>query len=103
MSEKVKSLLDQLQATLEKASQWQTIAPEPEKLMSTEPFSIDTLTFLEWLQWIYVARLRAIMDAGGQLPQGAQVYPYAEEALKAAGIQIPGLLELVLQLDTALK
>ena len=102
MSDQVLSLLNQLQTTMERAGQWQTIAPAPEKLMSTEPFSIDTLSFLEWLQWIYIARLRALIDAGSSLPSGAQVLPYAEEALKASGIAVPGLLEVIGELDKAL-
>ncbi|MEJ2064035.1 MAG: YqcC family protein [Reinekea sp.] len=69
---------------------------------STEPFSIDTLSFLEWLQWIYIARLRALIEAGNPLPGGAQVLPYAEESLKASAISVPGLLALIGELDKAL-
>ena len=103
MSQQVLSLLEQLQQAMQRAGHWQTVAPAVEKLMSNEPFSIDTLSFLEWLQWIYIARLRALLDAGRPLPSGAQVQPYAEEALKASRISVPGLLELIAQLDRALS
>jgi len=85
-----------------KAGVWQSIPPTPDRMMSVEPFSIDTLSFIEWLQWIYVPRLRAIIEAGGQLPVGAQVLPYAEEALRTSHEPIPGLLEIINQLDDAL-
>ena len=103
MTHNVAQLLDNVQRAMERASVWQTQPPAPEKLMSTAPFSVDTLSFLEWLQWIYVARLRALLDANAALPQGAQVLPYAEEALRVSGDNIPGLLTLIEQLDEALS
>ena len=102
MTQKIVMLLNDIQKVMSKVGAWQTIPPAPEKLMSVEPFSIDTLSFVEWLQWIYIARLRAIIDAGGQLPSGAQVYPYAVEALKGDTSSIPGLLNLIQQLDEAM-
>lgn len=95
-------LLDAVQAELETKGLWQTLAPAPDKMMSTEPFSIDTLSFTEWLQWIYLARLRAMIDAGAQLPSGALVFPYAEEALKAENVDAPQLLTLIKELDKRL-
>ncbi|WP_196157412.1 YqcC family protein [Reinekea sp. G2M2-21] len=103
MTQAVLELLAEIEGLLQKHNQWQTIPPTAEKMASTEPFSIDTLTFLEWLQWVYLARLRAVIHAGATLPQGAMVLPYAQEALRADGIQIPGLLSLIEQLDDALQ
>lgn len=103
MTQDIGELLAHVQKSMEAAGVWQTIAPEPERLMSQQPFSIDTLSFLEWLQWIYIARLRALLDANAQLPQGAQVSPYAEEAMKASDVSVPGLLDLIRQLDNALS
>ncbi len=103
MTQAVLDLLTNIEGLLQKHNQWQTIPPSAEKMASTEPFSIDTLTFLEWLQWVYLARLRAIVHAGGALPQGAMVLPYAQEAMRADGIEIPGLLSLIEQLDEALQ
>ena len=99
MSQELRNLLDQCQALLERQNQWQTMAPSPQKLMSTAPFMVDTLSFLEWFQWVYIARLRALMEAGQPLPQGALVAPYAEESLKADGSENPELIALIRQLD----
>lgn len=103
MDHPVWTLLDQVQDVLEKQSLWQTIPPSPDKMMSVQPFSIDTLSFLEWLQWIYIARLRALLESGAELPKGAQVFPYAEEALKAQGDNLSDLLALIAELDDQLK
>lgn len=85
------------------AGWWQSQAPSADRLSSSAPFSIDTLSFLEWLQWIYIARLRAIIEAEGRLPSGADVYAYAEEALKEKGTEALSLLDLIRRLDGLLN
>lgn len=102
MRARIVELLDQCQQLLERRGRWETQPPAPEKMMSTEPFSVDTLTFIEWLQWIYIARLRAILEAQGALPSGAQVAPYAEEALKNEPGDWVDLVSLIRQLDQLL-
>ncbi|MDN3648794.1 YqcC family protein [Reinekea marina] len=99
MTAEVKSILCELQDELMRLNQWQTLAPEPERLASELPFCMDTLTLYEWLQWIYIARLNALVDAHLPLPKGAHVQPYAEEALKADGVSSPRLVDLIGQLD----
>jgi uncharacterized protein YqcC (DUF446 family) len=75
-------LLDELEAELRSQDFWSDVPPSPEALASDQPFAIDTLSLPEWLQWIYIQRLRALIDARLPLPIGASVRPYAEEALK---------------------
>ena len=103
MSKSISLVLDQLQSEMEKEGLWQSVPPAAEKMMSIEPFSIDTLTFTEWLQWVYVARLRAIIDAKAELPTGAQVAPYAEESFRVEDIQSLPILRLIRQLDDLLS
>lgn len=99
MSDEIVELLDKCQSLLERHGRWQTQPPAPDKMMSTAPFSVDTLTFLEWLQWVYIARLRAIIEAGATLPRGAKVAPYADESLRADGDPWPELVNLIERLD----
>jgi uncharacterized protein YqcC (DUF446 family) len=98
----VKSLLDRLEQEMKQQGCWQSSPPSPEKMASVEPFSIDTLTCPEWLQWVYHARLSAIVDAQAELPSGAQVFPYAEEALKSENIDADSLLVVIKKLDDLL-
>ena len=103
MSAKIERLLDDLQQQMQHEGLWQTIAPAPEKLMSTIPFSMDTLTFTEWLQWIYIARLRALLEAGAPMPSGAEVQPYAVESLAVDGVNSVAIITLIGKLDVAMK
>ncbi len=81
MSQEVSVLLNDLECVLRAEGHWADIPPSIEALSSKEPFCVDTLSCLEWLQWIYIPRLREIMDQYASLPTGAQVQPYIEEAL----------------------
>lgn len=102
MSRPISVLLDEIQALMIRDGRWQSMAPSAEAMMSTDPFCINSMDFLEWLQWVYLARLQAILDVGGALPIGAQVAPYAEEALKTEGAKVTALIALVRELDQAL-
>lgn len=60
---------------------WSLSVPEPERLASTQPFAVDTLTFAEWLQFILIARLRIIIHQQLPLPEALCIVPAADEAL----------------------
>lgn len=103
MSMNIPALLDELEQSMKQANVWQEVPPTPEQLSSREPFSIDTLTILEWIQWVYIIRLRELLVENRALPKGSSVTPYAEEALKAMGLSLPRLLVALKKLDHALR
>lgn len=94
------TLLNELESELRRQNLWSDVPPSPEALASTQPFSVDTLTLPQWLQWIYIQRLRALLEGGQPLPSGAQVKPYAEEYFKqVSGVQARQLIDLIDRLD----
>ncbi|MBZ2189188.1 YqcC family protein [Alcanivorax sp. JB21] len=75
------ALLDDLEQELRRLGYWQGTPPAPEAFLSTTPFSADTMAFTEWLQWVFVARFRALVVGGHPLPGACDVRPMAEQAL----------------------
>ena len=73
-------LLDQLELELQLADLWQVTAPSAQALASSEPFAIDTLEPQAWLQWIFIARFRELLEMGAKLPSGFSIAPYYEQA-----------------------
>lgn len=100
MSLQVSQLLNELEDVLRTEKYWRDLSPTAEALSSVEPFCIDTLSCTEWLQWVYIPRLRAIIEQRSDLPVGAQVYPYIGEAL--AGLDVTGILDVIARLDEAM-
>lgn len=81
---------------------WQSISDKPnaEALASMEPFCIDTLTFTQWLQWVYIPKMHAYMNQTGQLPNKSSLLPIAEEAWKNTTVDTTRLMEIITILDT---
>jgi uncharacterized protein YqcC (DUF446 family) len=99
MSTTVSALLDELEQTMKKENVWQEVSPSADKMRSREPFSIDTLNVIEWVQWVYLSRLRELLLSNQPLPVGANVAPYAEEALRSMKLDLPELIAVLKKLD----
>lgn len=78
---------------------WAEVAPAAERLASPEPFCVDTLLFQEWLQWIFLPRMRAIIELGGALPGACVIRPMGEESWRGEGARVAGLLALLEAFD----
>ncbi len=77
-----KKHLQQLQFALQTLDLWQVTPPDEKAFMSTQPFAIDTMTANEWLQWIFIPRMYALIENQTELPSQISISPYVEEALK---------------------
>tara|TARA_Y100001960_G_scaffold104701_1_gene112831 strand:- start:5412 stop:5813 length:402 start_codon:yes stop_codon:yes gene_type:complete len=95
-------LLQQLEAQLQHHELWQQTMPSAEALQSTEPFAIDTLHPHEWLQWIFIARMRALVESNQPLPRGFSIEPYFAEAWKQE-LHYSELLETIRTIDELCK
>jgi uncharacterized protein YqcC (DUF446 family) len=102
VSEAVLELLVQMQEEMERLALWKTVPPTEDQFQSDVPFCMNTLACSQWLQWVYIARLNALIEGGDSLPRGGQVHPYAEEAFKVEGIESKALLAMIAQLDKLL-
>jgi uncharacterized protein YqcC (DUF446 family) len=99
----VAALLIDIEAELRRLQQWQSETPSAEALASTEPFCVDTLTFVQWLQFIFLPRMHALM-ASRQLPPGrCQLKPLAEEYFGGAHLDTDELLRVIGALDDAVN
>ena len=57
---------------------WEEVPPSSEALSSIEPFSVDTLDFHQWLQWIFLARMKHILEQDLPLPRASGILEMAE-------------------------
>ncbi|WP_038177160.1 MULTISPECIES: YqcC family protein [Vibrio] len=72
-------LLDQLQADMQALELWQQQPPSSLALQSEQPFAVDTLAPEQWLQWVFIGRMRNMIDAKQPLPSGFAIAPYFEQ------------------------
>ncbi len=98
MPQQTKLYLQQLQTILETTSLWSPHSPSPKALASIEPFAVDTLKAEEWLQWIFIPKMRALINANLPLPSQIMISPYIEEALKEHP-NLPEILTPILEIE----
>ncbi len=75
VQEKLLHQLNQIEDQLKLASLWSAQAPAKKQLQSALPFSVDTLTPEEWLQWIFIPQIRDKLQSGEALMQ-MNITPY---------------------------
>ena len=78
---------------------WAATPPAAEALASVEPFCVDSLAFEEWLQWIFLPRMKAIIESGQPLPSVSGIRPMAEMVYSTNPRKAEGLLVLLGEFD----
>jgi Uncharacterized protein conserved in bacteria len=97
------SLREQLlsiETLLRQHQHWQDEAPQESAFASDQPFCMDTLEPLEWLQWVLIPRMHHLLDNELPLPQSFAIAPYYEMALDAQHPQRDIILVELEKLDT---
>ncbi|HXH04723.1 MAG TPA: YqcC family protein [Candidatus Competibacteraceae bacterium] len=95
------ALLDQIQAEMQRLDLWGEVPPPPEAFTSELPFCVDTLEFHDWLRWVFVPRMRALLDAGAPLPARCALAPMAEEMFKDRPQHVVRLVAYLRAFDVA--
>jgi uncharacterized protein YqcC (DUF446 family) len=57
---------------------WDTTPPDEAALSSPEPFCVDTLEFAQWLQWIFLPKMKIILEQNLPLPNASGILEMAE-------------------------
>lgn len=99
--EHLTSQLTALEVALHAAGLWAQTPPHAEALRSVQPFCVDTLSFSEWLQFVFLVRMRHLLEQGLPLPVNCAIAPMAEEAL--AGLPVAELLTVLRRIDALLS
>lgn len=96
--------LQALEQEMRALALWSTVPPSAEALASTMPFMYDTLAFHEWLQWVFVPRLAALIDAHAPLPGNCHTQALGEhEFAQLAPLDCSRLLARLQQIDQLLN
>ncbi|GAA5190536.1 YqcC family protein [Ferrimonas gelatinilytica] len=71
-----------LERLMREAELWQAAPPDAAALASPLPFCVDTLRFEQWLQFLFVPRMRLLVAERRSLPTAIALKPMAEEAFR---------------------
>jgi uncharacterized protein YqcC (DUF446 family) len=102
---KVECLLQSLQQALVDAGYWSNNTINPAALNSQQPFCLDTMNFSEWMQFVFIPRIRAILADNLELPRltkGQGIEPMANEFYTKTEAD-RAIIDLIRQLDNLLQ
>lgn len=78
---------------------WSKEAPSAEALASVEPFCVDTLDFDQWLQWVFLPRMKLILEQDLPLPNASGILAMAEMVYVDRPAQSKSLRALLAEFD----
>jgi len=101
--EAVQQLLIDIEGELKRLDLWQSSRPSAAALESQQPFAMDTLEFHQWLQFIMLPRLQALIDGRHPLPKNIAVSPMATHVYRHELDMHYALITHIQQLDMTLS
>ena len=96
-------LLLDVEQHLRDAGLWQSEPPAEGYLTSEQPFALDHLSLVQWLQFVFIPRLQGLLASGESLPDGCAIAPMAEEYCRQMGIQAASLIASLRLIDVAIS
>jgi uncharacterized protein YqcC (DUF446 family) len=102
MDPRLSALADQLllvERELRLLGWWAVDAPSVEALASQQPFCVDTLPFEAWLQWIFLPRMKQLLESAGPLPSASGIREMAEMSYQGREAQVGALLAALGEFD----
>ena len=103
MHTEVAEVLIDIEAQLRQLGQWHKVRPPAEALASEQPFCVDTLTLPQWLQFIFLPTLYAMLEQGQALPERCGIAPMAEEYFRGTGLRSSDLVAALRRIDQLLS
>lgn len=98
----VQKILSDIELALKDTGLWCDIPPEPAAFQSTMPFFCDMMSLAQWLQYVLLPRMSALLAAEQPLPTKIAILPMAEH-IYAQQPEITPLLVAIKRLDECLN
>ncbi|KPK39810.1 MAG: hypothetical protein AMJ69_04650 [Gammaproteobacteria bacterium SG8_47] len=97
--QRLASTLLEIEAELRRLGWWEEQAPSTQALASQQPFCLDSLRPEQWLQWVLLPRMQAILEQNAPLPGQSGLFVYFEECWRNRGVECAALLALLTRFD----
>ncbi len=100
---RIADVLLEVEATLRNNGKWDETIPSTSELDSDQPLCMDTLAFEQWLQWVFLPRMKNTLEETKPLPAKSSILVYAQECLHKSDPYTPSLLKLIKTFDELIK
>lgn len=100
---RIADVLLEVEANLRTSGKWDHQQPEASHLESRIPFCMDTLRFEQWLQWIFLPKMKLAIEQTTPLPTNSSILVYAKECLHKDDPGTHHLLKLIKRFDDLIE
>ena len=69
----VEAKVTAIEAEMKRSGLWQSDPLAPEQYAFQQAFAMDTMAFSQWLQFIFIPRVRGIIQTRGEFPSSSSV------------------------------
>ncbi|ABO24510.1 YqcC family protein [Shewanella loihica] len=91
-----------IEAELKRLQLWQDQPPSAEAMADPTPFACESMTFEQWLQFIFLPKMGEIIAVNGALPSQIALTPMAEHVWQGRA-EMRVLITIINQLDEHLS
>ena len=92
-------LLGELERALKEKKLWSTTPPSASAFASNAPFCFDTMRFEQWLQFVFIDKLRTLIEHNQVLPTNANIAPMAQQVMA----EHTEIIALLIKIDAELN
>ena len=97
--EKIELEIQLIEQLLREMGLYSSQRPDDSAFDSNVPFCYDTMSFLDWLQWVMFPKTRELISRELPLPTVCEIHPLAEEEFKLIDQETDALLAEIDKLD----
>ncbi len=95
----VRRQTDLIEAEMRRVGLWFDTPPTPDQFQFKRAFAGDTMSFDQWLQYVFLPNVRAIVDQRGQFPPSSSVGSYAVREFDTSPFDTAHLIDLLIDFD----
>ena len=96
-------LILEIEAELRRCGLWESPAPEPRALQSLVPFCHDSMQFEQWLRWVFLVKMKRVVEGLEECPSSSEIAPLAEYRFAQLAHPTVLLLELIVRFDAQIN
>ncbi len=97
-------LLLAIEQEMRRIGLWETTQPPKEAMESLVPFCYDTLKFEQWLQWIFLPKMKLALEQQIDFPSSSNIAALAEMCFpELINIDTTRLIGLLKQFDETIN
>lgn len=93
----------QIEIELRTLDIWEATPPPEEAFQSSEPFCLDTMAFTQWLQFVFLEKMKVLVESGHPLPSVSGIAPMAEEYFRGRPQSGQRLIRALEEMDRLLS